>query len=740
MKKFIIDRAENFIALGISAVFLGYAVYRVVNIPKINLFEIVYTVTAVTIAVAAAMMIILPRRFKQNLLLMAAAIAVSVVAAWFMLPLAGIEPKSVIHQTVNTFRSELGSPEIVLKSRKGSDNRTVAEVLEALRANGIEAYRSPSLRSLIESADTDLIPLLPLGGISRATTVNCNEGDQRQFPVLQSDRYGFNNEDTVYAQKNDRILLLGDSFIYGQCVHQEQTVAGHLRRNGYAAISLGVGGNGPLFDLASLREYGSRLRPKTVVWFYTVGNDLIDLRDHEIRSKILINYFDPQFSQNLAGKQNVVDKTWKTIWNNPSHWRPIINAHGVSADAYRKGGKEEAAEVHRRLLSVLGPRASNIGSVKKTEDVVKIIGQIFRTAKQDVESWGGTLYFAPIWGASYYRLGRLPPHIDAVMAEAKAAKLPFIDIDAAIKRSGDHDLFFPVTKDIPHHNSNGYALFADAIADVLAPKSGLLVLEATFGENCKDAKLTYPAVNIVRPGNATQAVSGICDGRAKCSFGIGNNLVGSDPAGGCVKDFVATWMCIGSKRKGSLYVDKSTTGSSKVHLFCEDGVPRHDISVRKSSAHEVFTGALSGKAVRQIEAQYKSYVGIENAVAGEGSPSRAETASILGNSIAPSGSDRVFRIAIAAPAFAARDSEFVVGIFLANSSRAVAHQRLLLKKGITNTANVEYFFQYDGTAPVAVDIRIGVGSGGKVFLNGDDKSQSSTVWNPRLVIEEYKKE
>lgn len=759
MKKPFQERAENFIVLIISVVFFGYTVYRLVNIPKINIFEIVYAVVAVTIAVGAALALLLPRRIKQNLLLVGGALLFSILVAWIVLPLAGIEPKSLIHQSVNAVRGKIAPPAVVLKSRKASDNRSVGEVVDSLRQNGIDAYRSPSLRSLIEAADTGLIPLLPLGGISRVTTVNCNEGDQKQFPVLQSDRYGFNNEDTVYALKSNRILLLGDSFIYGQCVHQEQTIAGHLRRNGYAGISVGVGGNGPLFNLAALREYGARLKPKTVVWFYTVGNDFVDLRDHEIRSKTLVNYFNPSYRQGLADKQAVVDATWRKIWGDEGRWRPIIDSHGAKAEAYRQDGKAEAAAVLQHLKSVLGGRSAGIDSVKETDDLVKIIGHIFRTAKQDVESWGGTLYFAPIWGAPYYRLGQLPPHIDAVIAEAKAAQLPFIDIDPAIQRSGDHDLFFPVTKDIPHHNSNGYALFADAIAEVLAPKSGLFVLEATFGENCKDAKLEFPIANIVRPGNATQTVSSLCDGKGECRFNIGNHLVGGDPAGGCVKDFSANWMCIQSKHRGSLYVDKNATGKSSVHLSCQQGRPQHQIAARMqpqesvsskranppaetapatASAIKEFQGKLSAGALNRFELLYESYVGIENAVAPEGPPLRQELASILGNSFVPKGADTVTRVTVQVPASAARDSEFVVGIFIGNEDRAAAFRRLEIGKQNTDTATVEYIFQNGGSDSVSVDIRVGVAAGGKVHLNGNTSGPTASVQKPKLVIEEFK--
>lgn len=45
-------------------------------------------------------------------------------------------------------------------------------------------------------------------------------------------------------------------------------------------LNLGMGGIGPLHELAILKEYGSVVRPKVVLWVYYEGNDLADL-SHE---------------------------------------------------------------------------------------------------------------------------------------------------------------------------------------------------------------------------------------------------------------------------------------------------------------------------------------------------------------------------------------------------------------------------------------------------------------------------
>jgi hypothetical protein len=72
-------------------------------------------------------------------------------------------------------------------------------------------------------------------------------------------------------------------------------------------LNLGQGGNGPLIEYATLREY---LAPnvKKVLWLYFEGNDLVDLED-ELKNNILNKYLvNPKFNQDLKLRQNQIDK------------------------------------------------------------------------------------------------------------------------------------------------------------------------------------------------------------------------------------------------------------------------------------------------------------------------------------------------------------------------------------------------------------------------------------------------
>ena len=147
--------------------------------------------------------------------------------------------------------------------------------------------------------------LLPLSGISNSQTIHCNENGY--YSIYQSDRYGFNNPDSEWDQKEIEYLTLGDSFVQGSCVNRPNDITSVLRTlSNKSALNLGYGGNGPLLQYAGLREYLSK-KVNKVVWVYFEGNDLINL-NNELESRILNYYLDNQnFSQDLKNKQKKID-------------------------------------------------------------------------------------------------------------------------------------------------------------------------------------------------------------------------------------------------------------------------------------------------------------------------------------------------------------------------------------------------------------------------------------------------
>jgi hypothetical protein len=66
-------------------------------------------------------------------------------------------------------------------------------------------------------------------------------------------------------------------------------------------------GNGPLVELATLREFLPPFRPKIVLWVYFEGNDYSELRE-ERKSPLLMRHLSKEFNQSLITRQREVDQ------------------------------------------------------------------------------------------------------------------------------------------------------------------------------------------------------------------------------------------------------------------------------------------------------------------------------------------------------------------------------------------------------------------------------------------------
>lgn len=440
-------------------------------------------VGGVAAATAALLTCLVARlELRRNVALLAAAICLSFIAGNYALKLSGRSLAAILETKLFRQPQAPHAPstrDAGFVSPRPPDSRDTNEVGAALAAAGFDPssmfiYNPPPLLPLLASGK--IPPLLPLSGRSQSITTGCNEGDQRDFPIWHTDRYGFNNDDTVYAYP-DRILIVGDSFAQGSCVQQNENVAAVLRHAGYPTSSVGIGGYGPIFALATLKEYGEQFKPKIVLWFYFDGNDISDLRDKELRSAFLLQYLNDGFSQNLINRQEDVDAFWKSqAWAAPEREfksRPDLQ------EAWQ-GKLDENLPLVRKLLN------ADLFSLKTDEDDISIFGHVLEIAKRRVAAWGGRIVFVMIPNWDDYN-GRIPPWRLRVLDAVRQIGLPIVDVDAALRSAGDPLQYFPVRGQWGHFNPRGYALMAHQIIDELE------LIRATDGPQ---------AVPVVPPGRA----------------------------------------------------------------------------------------------------------------------------------------------------------------------------------------------------------------------------------------------
>jgi len=181
------------------------------------------------------------------------------------------------------------------------DKRSKLEIYKDLKKINSKIVLRFVPKNLYEDSDN----ILSLSGISNSKTIYCNENGY--YSINQSDRYGFNNPDEEWDNKETEYLIVGDSFTHGACVNRPNDIGSVLRiLSNKSVLNLGYSGHGPLLEYATLKEFLNS-NTKKIIWNYYEGNDFYNLED-ELKNKILVNYLDNiNFSQNLKLRQNEID-------------------------------------------------------------------------------------------------------------------------------------------------------------------------------------------------------------------------------------------------------------------------------------------------------------------------------------------------------------------------------------------------------------------------------------------------
>jgi hypothetical protein len=351
------------------------------------------------------------------------------------------------------------------------DMRDKMQVINDLTAKGVYAVPTvhASLLSQNESFD-DKNELLPLGGVSGVTTIYCNESGE--YIVYQSDRYGFNNLDSKWDAVQIDWVLTGDSFTEGACVPPGKDIASQVGLlTGEIALNLGSSGNGPLVELAVLREYAKDHKPKNIIWLYYEGNDLTTIARgrgdlmRERQHPLLMQYLQKEFSQNLTGMQKKIDnKLLKYIGDMKAQREMQI--------------KEDMASKQRPLISVLF--LSNIRKLINIDvyddinvitninvDLFPLFTETLSKARDMTKAYNGKLYF--VYLPEYKRYSNdMVNHNQhrmksKIMKIVKELNIPTIDIHQEVFSEHPDPLsLFPLRMS-GHYNVDGYTEVAKAI-------------------------------------------------------------------------------------------------------------------------------------------------------------------------------------------------------------------------------------------------------------------------------------
>jgi hypothetical protein len=356
---------------------------------------------------------------------------------------------------------------IVLKKGQSLDKRGKFQVIEDLRNDGIDAWPSVTPNFFIKSngLQNNKGPIYPLGGISQKTIVLCNESGQ--YNMFESDEHGYNNPKGLYRKDVIKAALTGDSFTHGYCVKPGEDIASQLRNMGINSLNLGISGNGPLIELAILKEYAEPLNPEIVLWIYYEGNDLLNLMS-EREVPMLQRYFDDGYSQNLLSRQDEIDASLMQYVGVQEKLRSDKKFQGLKKipmlwhlqnrlDLLRESSQPQdpdsmlEKEVNRLLMQ---------------KSQLALFSKILAIANQRVTIRGGKFYFVYLPYTQHYlnkNTDGLFYYREEVIAIVNQLGIPLIDFQEVLEKYSD-PLLISEINDRLHYSAKGYKLVAELIA------------------------------------------------------------------------------------------------------------------------------------------------------------------------------------------------------------------------------------------------------------------------------------
>jgi lysophospholipase L1-like esterase len=418
---------------------------------------IVFYVAPIILSAVSVISLRLKPTHRINLCLVFASIAVSFYGMEFVLMcwnLAAGETELAVERA-----KELGI---------AYDTRSKLEVVRDLRAQNIDAVvhvfpmaflKQQADGAFVSALKTNGHETLPLGGVANKITVLGNENGE--YVTYESDEHGFHNPKGIWNAGTVAVAAVGDSFTQGCCVASNKNFVALIRNSFPVTLNLGMVNNGPLIELATLKEYLPSLKPNLVLWVYFEGNDLRDL-ETERRSSLVRSYLRGSFSQRLLYRQAEIDRQIM-LYLDTLMPLPIVRLQN------REKELKFSSEIYRlvkleRLRVRLG--LSSLGSYREDEAEaanLNLFRQVLAEAKTAVNSWNGTLRFVYLPEYTRYVYPKLASkHRNGVLELVRTMGIPIIDLHPTFERYRDPLLLFAFRLGT-HYSEEGNRVVAEEV-------------------------------------------------------------------------------------------------------------------------------------------------------------------------------------------------------------------------------------------------------------------------------------
>ena len=348
---------------------------------------------------------------------------------------------------------------IALEEGIDFDTRSRLEVVLDCRKSDKSCYPAvPPHTFLANKLEVAGERIVPLSGVALARIIACNEGGY--YSTYTTDEFGFRNPAGIWRNADViDLAFVGDSYTQGDCVNDGDHFIDHFRSMFPKVLNLGAGGNGPLLELATVKEYLEGKKVRYLFWVYFERNDFYDLNNRK-QYHVLLQYLKPGFSQSLMSRHKEINEALRNYIDNRLEMK--------------EQGRAKILPNLRLLLWKLRheTQPAAYSEKKSNNDVVdyniELFKRILEETKRIITASGGHLVFvylpeyerfredtpSPPWSAA-----RIKPDILDMVSRLG---IDVIDLEPAFHREEDPLELFPF-RIMGHYNSKGYAIVAKEI-------------------------------------------------------------------------------------------------------------------------------------------------------------------------------------------------------------------------------------------------------------------------------------
>ena len=267
--------------------------------------------------------------------------------------------------------------------------------------------------------------------------------------------------------------MIGDSFVHGACVNEQDTISGNIRKidKENVVLNVALGGNGPLAEYASLREYLPIVKAKNVLWFYFEENDLLEL-SRELKNKLLLKYLnDINYSQDLKSKQDIIDEKLY-----------LISSKFKKSEISKNKNYLKQAII--RSVKLFNIRKLTIEELLYEQPVDKL-EKILEKSKNFVENNNSKLYFIYLPEYSRYvskfKINNNRRRYNDILKIVSKLNIPLIDLHKEVFEPHNDPLSFFPGRANGHYTELGYKIITEKVIEKI--KEFEWVISALFNLN-----------------------------------------------------------------------------------------------------------------------------------------------------------------------------------------------------------------------------------------------------------------